>query len=178
MSKRPDLTHGLLLVPLIGASGTLATALGLWLAWLLVMLGHTLAMNLVRPLLTTSQRLIACVVLAATLTACTTLLAQAWALELYQPLVIYMGWIALSCVMLEHERELVGLGWSGRLRLAGLFGLFLTGLGTLRELLAASGLSLATLVPGGFILLGLVLAVWQAWSASRPHSTTEESPRP
>jgi electron transport complex protein RnfE len=43
------------------------------------------------------------------------------------------------------------------------------GLSVLRELLGNSGLHLAALVPGGFILLGLLIAAWQAWS--RPNSS-------
>jgi electron transport complex protein RnfE len=178
MNKRLGLTHGLLLVPLIGASSTWVNALGLWLAWALITLSHGLAMNLIRPSLAAHQRLIASVVLAATLVACANLLAQAWALELYRSLSLYIGWIALSCVAIGHEDDLLESRLSDRLRLAGLFGLSMTGLGALRELIGEGGLPLASLAPGGFILLGLLLAARQAWVVARRHSTIEESPRP
>lgn len=171
------LTRGLLLVPLIGASDSLAGALGLWLAWALVILGHGLTMSLVRPRLTACQRLLASLVLAGTLSACTGLAVQAWAPELYRSLNVYIGWIALSGVVLEHEGLFAKSRWPGRLRLAGLFGLSMLSLGALRELIG-NGLPLALLAPGGFILLGLLLAAWQAWTAARPPSTTEETPRP
>lgn len=177
MNKPWALTHGLLLVPLIGASASLVGALGLWLAWALVLFGHGLAMGLVRQRLTACQRLLASIVLAATLTTCTGLVVQAWALDLYRPLSLYVGWIALSCVALEHEGFFVDSRWPARLRLAGQFGLLMISLGTVRGLIG-SGLPLALLAPGGFILLGLLLAARQAWTAAKPHSSVEETPRP
>lgn len=177
MNKPLILTRGLLLVPLVGASDSLANALGLWLAWVLISSGHGLAMGLLRPRLTAHQRLLVSVVLAATLTACASLAAQAWALELYRPLSLYMGWIALSCVALEYDDFFVEPRLRAHIRLAGLFGILMISLGALRELIG-SGIPLALLAPGGFILLGLLFAAYQAWTAARPHSTLEETPRP
>ncbi len=177
MNKPLLLTRGLLLVPLVGASDSLANALSLWLAWVLISAGHGLAMGLVRSHLTAPQRLLASIVLAATLTACAGLVAQAWMLEMYQPLSLYIGWIALSCVALEHDDIFVGSRLPEHLRLAGVFGLLMIGLGALRELIG-NAISLALLAPGGFILLGLLLAAHQAWTGASPPSTIEETPRP
>ncbi len=177
MNKPWGLTHGLLLVPLVGASDSLMGALVLWLAWALILFCQGLAMGLVRQRLTAGQRLLAAIVLAATLTTCTGLIIQAWTLEPYRSLSLYLGWIALSCVALEHAGFFVEARWPGRLRLAGVFGLLMISLGTLRELID-SGLPLASLAPGGFILLGLLLAARQAWTAAKSPSTTEETPRP
>lgn len=177
MNKPLILTRGLLLVPLVGASDSLVNALGLWLAWALVSAAHGWVMGLLRPRLTAPQRLLASVVLAATLTACAGLVAQAWVLELYQPLSLYIGWIALSCVVLEHDDAFVGSRLPEHLRLAGLFGLLMIGLGTLRGLIG-NAIPLALLAPGGFILLGLLLAARQAWTGAKPNSTIEETPRP
>ncbi|ROM74731.1 NADH:quinone oxidoreductase [Pseudomonas brassicacearum] len=177
MNKPWGLARGLLLVPLVGASDSLVNALGLWLAWALISLGHGMAMGLLRPRLTAPQQLLASIMLAATLTACAGLAAQAWALELYRPLSLYIGWIALSCVVLAHDADFIESRWPGHLRLAGLFGLWMMGLGALRELIG-SGIPLARLAPGGFILLGLLLAAYQAWTVAKPHSSLEETPRP
>lgn len=176
MNKPWGLTRGLLLVPLVGASHSLVDALALWLAWALILSCQGLAMGLVRQRLTSGQRLLAAIVLATTLTTCTGLVIQAWALELYQPL-MYMGWIALSCVALEHGGFFVESRLLVRLRLVGGFGLLMLSLGAIRELIG-SGLPLALLAPGGFILLGLLLAARQAWTAAKPPSTLEETPRP
>ena len=177
MNKPWGLTHGLLLVPLVGASDSLMGALVLWLAWALMFFCQGLAMGCVRQRLTTAQQLLAAIVLAATLTTCIGFVIQAWALELYRPLGLYLGWIALSCVALEHAGFFVESRLPGRLRLAGVFGLLMVSLGTLRELIGG-GLPLALLAPGGFILLGLLLAARQAWTAAKSPSTTEETPRP
>ncbi|WP_411385453.1 Rnf-Nqr domain containing protein [Pseudomonas sp. MPB03] len=177
MNKPWGLTRGLLLVPLVGASHSLVDALALWLAWALILSCQGLAMGLVRQRLTSGQRLLAAIVLATTLTTCTGLVIQAWALELYQPLSLYMGWIALSCVALEHGGFFVESRLLVRLRLVGGFGLLMLSLGAIRELIG-SGLPLALLAPGGFILLGLLLAARQAWTAANPPSTLEETPRP
>lgn len=177
MNKPWGLTHGLLLVPLIGASASLVGALGLWLAWALILFCHGWAMGLVRGHLAAPQRLLASLVLAACLTTCTGLVIQAWALDLYRPLSLYMGWVALSCVVLEHGGIFIESRLPGRLRLAGVFGLLMIILGAIRELIG-NALPLALLAPGGFILLGLLLAARQAWTAAKSPSTLEETPRP
>ncbi|UZE22565.1 NADH:quinone oxidoreductase [Pseudomonas sp. B21-056] len=177
MNKQPLLTRGLLLVPLIGASNSWGNALGLWLAWTLISGGHGLAMGLLRPRLGAYQRLLASVILAATLTACASLAAQAWLLEWYRPLSLYIGWIALSCVTLEHDSFFIESRLPGSIKLTGLFGLLMIGLGALRELIG-NGVPLALLAPGGFLLLGLLLAAHQACTLAKPQSTSEETPRP
>lgn len=177
MTHLSFLSRGLLLVPLIGASHSLNNALGLWLAWTLISIGHGLAMGLLRPRLTIHQRHLASLILAAALTACASLVAQAWAPESYRPSSLYMGWIALSCVVLEHDRVFVESRWPGHAQLAGLFGLSMVGLGALRELIG-HGTPLAQLTPGGFLLLGLLLAARQAWKPAKTPSPPKEMPRP
>lgn len=175
--NKQSLTRGLLLVPLVGASNSLVNALGLWVAWTLISGGHGWAMGLVRPRLSAYQRLLSSVVLAATLTACASLAAQAWWLEGYRSLNLYIGWIALSCVALEHDSSFIEPRLPGYLKLTGLFGLLMIGLGTLRELIG-NGTPLALLAPGGFLLLGLLLGAYQAWMPAKTQSTLEETPRP
>ncbi|MDO7897168.1 Rnf-Nqr domain containing protein [Pseudomonas citrulli] len=176
MNKPWALTRGLLLVPLIGATASLTGALGTALAWALVTMVHGAAMDTVRHRLTAHQGLLACVVLAATLTACAGLFLKAWVPEPYRVSDLYLGWIALSCVVLERQDTFIGRRLLARLGLAGLFGLWMLGLGAARELIGR-GLPLASLAPGGFILLGLLLAARQAWTAARPHSPTKDTPR-
>lgn len=173
--NKPELARGLLLVPLVGASSSLANALGVWLAWVLISVCHRGLMALAGPRLTTGQRLLAAIVLAATLSACTGLVAQAWALQWYTASGLYIGWIALSCVVLDQE-SVVETRVAGHLRLVVQFGLLMASLGALRQLIGDS-IPLALLAPGGFILLGLVLAAHQAWTAGKPHPPLEETPR-
>jgi electron transport complex protein RnfE len=175
--NKQSLARGLLLVPLVGASNSWVNALSLWAAWTLISGGHGLAMGLLRPHLDARQRLLTSIVLAATLTACASLAAQAWWLEWYRPLNLYVGWIALSCVAQEHDRSFIEPRLPGYLTLTGLFGLLMLGMGALRELIG-KGTPLALIAPGGFLLLGLLLAAYQAWMLAQTQSPLEETPRP
>ncbi|VVQ02377.1 Electron transport complex subunit RnfE [Pseudomonas fluorescens] len=192
MSKPSLLQNALMLAPLIGATGSLMTALGLWLMFIIVIGLFGLGMNAVRPRLLPSMRLLAGVVLAATLTSCAELGMQVWSLQWHQQLGIYSALIALQCVVLDHTGFFQAT-LRHRLRLCGLFGALLVSMGGLRELLGNgtlgnhwpwligatpsdwqrvlsvdAGLRLAVLAPGGFILLGLLIAAWQAWHRPTP----------
>ncbi|MET0774290.1 MAG: Rnf-Nqr domain containing protein [Pseudomonas mandelii] len=167
MNKTSTLRNSLMLAPLIGATQAWLTALGLWLMFFVVINAYDISMAALRSRLIPSTRLLASILLAATLTSCAELAAQVGSLQWHQHAGIYAGLIAVQCVVLEHngffqEPRL------DRLRLCGLFGALLVGLGLLREVIGNGGLHLATLVPGGFILLGLLIAAWQAWHRPTP----------
>ncbi|WP_434609097.1 Rnf-Nqr domain containing protein [Pseudomonas sp. R1-7] len=176
MNDSPSWPRALVLVPVVGASDSLVNALILWLAWVVISFAHGSTMALLRPRLTDCQQLLASIAVAAAMTACTDLLAQAWILERHGALAVYIGWVALSCVALEHTAT-IERRMTVHLRLAGQFGLLIIILGTLRELIGR-GVPLALLAPGGFILLGLLLAAYQAWIGTKTRSTLEETPRP
>jgi electron transport complex protein RnfE len=185
--------NALILTPLIGATESLMAALGLCLMFMVVTQLFSLAMGALRSRLIPATRLLASILLAATLTSCAELMAQAWSLQWQQHLGFYGALIALQCVVLEHTGFFQN-SWHTRLRLNRQFVVLMIALGLLRELIgdatvgnhlswligatqadwqgwilmADGGLRLATSVPGGFILLGLLIAAWQAW---RPRST-------
>jgi electron transport complex protein RnfE len=167
MTKSSTLQNSLMLAPLIGATSSWTAALGLWLMFIVVISAYGVGMWALRSRLLPSSRLLACILLAATLTSCAQMAAQVWSLQWHQPLALYTGLIALQCVVLEYN----GFFQSprlDRLRLCALFGVLMVGLGLLRELIGNGGLHLATLAPGGFILLGILIAVRQAWARSTP----------
>jgi electron transport complex protein RnfE len=180
-----------MLTPLVGATGSLMSALGLWLMFVAVIGAYALGMGALRSRLASSTHWVAGVLLAATLTGCAELAGQSWSLQWQQHLGLYAGLIALQCVVLEHNRFFHS-PWLERLRLCGLFGVLMGSMGLLRELIgngtlgahltwlmggadwpgfvlaADGGLRLATLAPGGFILLGLLIAAKQAWHRPTP----------
>ncbi|MHC8337848.1 Rnf-Nqr domain containing protein [Pseudomonas sp. HLT2-19-2] len=193
MNKSSSLQNSLMLAPLIGATDSLVSALGLWLMFIVVINAFGVCMGALRSRLLPATHLLAGVLLAATLTSCAELAAQLWSLQWHHHVGFYAGLIALQCVVLENT----GFFQSARrdrLRLCGLFGALMAGLGLLRELIgngtlgshlpwlagtaqvdwqgwvltADGGLHLATLAPGGFILLGLLIAARQAWTRSTP----------
>ena len=187
MTQSSTLQNSLMLTLLIGATDTLVTALGLWLMFIVVISAFGVSMGVLRSRLVPTTHLLAGVLLAATLTSCAELAMQVWALPWHQHLGFYVGLIALQCVVLEHSGFFQD-AWRDRLRLCGLFGALMVGMGLLRELIGSAtlgshlswlagvtqadsqgwvltadgGLRLATLAPGGFILLGLLIAAWQA----------------
>lgn len=193
MNKSFLVQNSLMLAPLIGATGSLMTAAGFTLTFIMVTSVFALCMNALRPRLLPATHLLANVLLAATLTSCAELGAQLWSLQWHQDLGIYAGLVALQCVVLDctgfFQRT-----WPARLRLYGLFGVLMVGLGLLRELIGQGtfgshlswltnaspahwegwilttdgGLRLTTLAPGGFILLGLLIALWQIWHRPTP----------
>lgn len=167
MNKSSTLQNSLMLAPLIGVTDSWMTALGLWLMFIVVISAYGVGLYALRPRLVPTARLIAAILLAATLTSCAQIAAQAWSLQWHQQAGIYAGLIALQCVALDHT-DFFQSAWRDRLRLCGLFGALMVGLGLLRELIGGEGLHLATLTPGGFILLGLLIAAWQAWPRPNP----------
>jgi electron transport complex protein RnfE len=194
MIKPATLFNTLMLVPLLGATESLASALGLWLMFVIVINLFGLGIAPLRLQLAPAAQLPASVLLAAALTSCAELIAQAWALQWQQHVGFYGALIALLCVALEHSGHFHSTRLE-RLRQYSLFGALMAGLGLLRELIgsgtlgnsfsllagaaqtqkpgwvlfADGGLHLATLTPGGFILLGLLIAAWQAWRPSPSH---------
>jgi electron transport complex protein RnfE len=188
MDNSSTLRNCLMLTPLIGATYSLTAALGLCLMFMLVTQLFSLVMDALRSRLVPTARLLASILLAATLTSCAELMAQAWSLQWQQHLGFYGALIALQCVVLEYTGFFQN-DWRQRLRINGLFVTLMIALSLLRELIgngtlgnhlswligatqtdwqgwvlvADGGLRLATLVPGGFILLGLLIAAWQAW---------------
>lgn len=189
--NKASVQNSLMLAPLIGVTGSLMTALGLWLMFVVVIAVYDVGMGPLRARLVPWARLPAGVLLSATLTSCAELAGQAWSLQWQQHLGLYAGLIALQCVVLDNNGFFQS-PWRDRLRLCGLFGALMMGLGLLREfighgtvgahlswltggvdwpgivLTADGGLRLATLAPGGFILLGLLIAGWQAWPRPTP----------
>ncbi|MGF6204258.1 Rnf-Nqr domain containing protein [Pseudomonas frederiksbergensis] len=189
--NKASVQNSLMLAPLIGVTGSLMTALGLWLMFVVVIAVYDVGMGPLRARLVPWARLPAGVLLAATLTSCAELAGQAWSLQWQQHQGLYAGLIALQCVVLDNNGFFQS-PWRDRLRLCGLFGALMASLGLLREfighgtvgahlswltggvdwpgivLTADGGLRLATLAPGGFILLGLLIAGWQAWPRPTP----------
>lgn len=193
MIRPTNLTNTLMLMLLLGTSATLAGALGMLLMSSVVVVVYGACIGPLRSRLSGNNLMLASLLLAATLTSCANILAQRWALQWQQSLGIYTGLIALQCVVLEYNgffAQAFGL----RLKFFGLSSGSLIALAGLRELfgqghigrglsehwqglvLFNEGLHLFTLVPGAFIVLGLLLAARQAWTRSNALSKETHHP--
>ncbi|MED7667193.1 NADH:quinone oxidoreductase [Pseudomonas moraviensis subsp. stanleyae] len=190
MKRRGSL---LLLVPLLGATQTLNAALGMTLMIGAVLGVFAVCMSPLRERLTGTSALLASLILAATVTSSENLVAQRWFLPWQQTSELYIGLIALHCVVLEFHgffRE----PFAASFKRCAMFGALMLVIGGLREIIGhgtlgrglsahwqglvlfPEGLHLFTLVPGAFVLSGLLLAARQAWT--RRNSVIKETHRP
>jgi electron transport complex protein RnfE len=183
----------LMLVPLLGATETLSAALGMTLVLGTTLGAFALCMSVLRDRLTGAKVLLANLILAATLTSCADIAARRWFLPWQQPLDLYIGLIALQCIALEYSGAFRGPAVACFKRCV-MFGALMLSIGGLREIIGhgtlgrgfsthwqgvvlfPEGLHLITLVPGAFVLLGLLLAISQAWT--RRNSVIKETHRP
>jgi electron transport complex protein RnfE len=185
MKTTATLANSLMLVLLLGATQSLHAALLTLLMFVAVIGAYAVCMWPLRTRLAAQALLPASLVLAATLASCFDLLLQRWALPWQQTITLYTGLLALQCVVLEHH-AFFRQPRTAALKLCALFAGLLLALALLRELIGrgsigglivfSKGLTLATLVPGAFILLGLLLAAHQAWT--RPTASAKESHHP
>lgn len=159
--NNPALVQLLGLCPLLAVTGTVTNALGLGLATLLVLLGSSFSVSLIRNHVPASVRLPAFVMIIASFVTCAELLMQAFTYELYQILGIFIPLIVTNCAILGRadafasknppfaslvDAFMMGLG----------FTLVLVVLGALREVLGQG-----TLFSGMDLLFGPIAANWQ-----------------
>jgi len=193
MNRSAMLSNSMMLALLIGATDSVAGALAIVLMFAVVVSLYGVCMVPLRARLSGESLLPVSLVLAATFAGCTDILLQRSAVQWHQLVSLYVGLIGLQCVIFEHN-GFFRLPARGRLKLCGLFIALMTVLAVLRELLGqgsighhlsdhwqglilfGDGLHFATLAPGAFILLGLLLAARQAWT--RPAAPPEETHHP
>ncbi|MFO2462479.1 hypothetical protein OOJ96_01055 [Pseudomonas sp. 15FMM2] len=167
MTKSFNLPYALMLLPVLSVSDTLVRALVCWMLWVVTVTIYGLSMSLVRHRLSGLRPLMASVLLAATWVSCAHLAMQVLALNVSADLNVYLMLIGVQCVLLEQEGFFLPGSGKLRLRLFAAFGLLMLVMVLLRSLINSN---ITTLAPGGFILLALLLAAWQAWpQPSKPH---------
>lgn len=190
--NNPALVQLLGLSPLLAMSRSLATALGLALATLAVLVGASVAVALLRNRTPDAVRIPVVLLLIATFAGCIELLLQAYRYPLYQALGIFVPLIAANGALLasaatSSQHSLAhaarsglwtGLGFAGALILLGALRELL-GQGTLGSQLdllfgpGAAGWQLQVLPdnyvfplwvlpPGAFLLTGLLIALKNA----------------
>lgn len=148
------------LSPLLAMSRSVATALGLGLATLAVLVASSVAVALLRKRTPDAVRIPLFLLLIATFTACIELLLQAYRYPLYQALGIFVPLIAANGTLLasaaaRRERSLAAAARGGLLTGLG-FAWVLILLGALRELLGQG-----TLCRNMDLLFGPGAAAWQ-----------------
>ncbi len=159
-TNNPALVQLLGLCPLLAVSATVVNALGLALATLLVLVGASTTISLIRHQVPSAVRLPAFVMVIAAFVTCAEQLMAAFAYSLYQILGIFIPLIVTNCAILgradafasrqpccpRHRWLMMGLG----------FGAVLVLMGAIRELVGQG-----TLFSDMALLFGPVAAHWQ-----------------
>ncbi|MFB9867839.1 electron transport complex subunit E [Vreelandella sulfidaeris] len=160
-SNNPALVQLLGLCPLLAVSVSVVNALGLAVATLLVMVGASTTISLIRHQVPSAVRLPAFVMVIAAFVTCAELLMAAYAYPLYQVLGIFIPLIVTNCAILGRadafasRQPVLPAAIDGLMMGLG-FGAVLIVLGALRELLGQG-----TLFSDMALLFGPSAANWQ-----------------
>ena len=160
-TNNPALVQLLGLCPLLAVSATVVNALGLALATLLVLVGASTTISLIRHQVPSAVRLPAFVMVIAAFVTCAELLMAAFAYSLYQILGIFIPLIVTNCAILGRadafasRQPVLPAAIDGLMMGLG-FGAVLVLMGAIRELVGQG-----TLFSDMALLLGPVAAHWQ-----------------
>ena len=187
--NNPALVQLLGLCPLLAITSTVANALGLGLATLLVLVGSNTIVSLIRNHVSDAVRLPVFVMVIASFVTCTEMLMKAYTYELYQILGIFVPLIVTNCAILGRAEGFASKNSVGLAALDGFmmglgFLLVLVALGAVRELLGQGTLLvdmhllfgpsamnwlikpfgesyslIFVLPPGAFLVAGLLIAL-------------------
>lgn len=160
-SNNPALVQLLGLCPLLAVSASVVNALGLAIATLVVMVGASTTVSLIRHQVPSAVRLPAFVMIIAAFVTCAELLMAAYAYPLYQVLGIFIPLIVTNCAILGRaeafaSRQPVLPAATDGLMMGLGFGAVLIVLGALRELLGQG-----TLFREMSLLFGPMAEGWQ-----------------
>jgi len=158
--NNPALVQLLGLCPLLAVSSTVANALGLGLATMMVLIGSNTIVSLIRNHVNDAVRLPVFVIIIATFVTCAELLMKAYTYDLYQILGIFVPLIVTNCAILGRAEAFAS---KNNVSLAALDGfmmgmgflLVLVALGAIRELLGQG-----TLFLDMHLLFGPIAANW------------------
>jgi len=196
MSKKRVFTDGLIFnnptfVQVIGMCPTLAVTssatngFGMGLATTAVLIGSNMVVSMLRKIIPDEIRIPAFVVVIATFVTIIEMLMQAYVTPLYEALGIFLPLIVVNCIILARAESFAFKDTVFNSAIDGLgngigFTLALTVLGIIRELLGAGSvfgktvmwssfepISIMTQAPGGFLILGLTLALFGSLTSKK-----------
>lgn len=187
----------LALCPTMAVTTTGTNSLAMGLATTAVLVVSNMLVSLIRDVVSTQVRIPVFVVLIATLVTIVDLALNAWAHELYKVLGLFIALIVVNCAILGRAEAFASKNGVAASAVDGLatglgFTLALTVIGLIRELFGAGtlfaqaslllgpsfaflemrvpayeGALLMILPPGGFAVLGLLLAAKRVFEARR-----------
>ena len=183
--ENPVLVLSLGMCPSLATSSSALNGLGMGLATTFVLFCSNMVISLIRNLVPAKIRIPCYIVVIAAFVTVVDLLMQAYTGALYNALGIFIPLIVVNCIVLGRAEAFAsknGILASGMDGLGmGLgFTLALTVIGMIREFLAAGtlfqvqltadwqyGFSVMSQAPGGFIVMGFVLAAMNVYNRRR-----------
>ena len=194
MNKLQLITKGILkenptFVLILGMCPTLATTtsaingMGMGAATMAVLIMSNIVISLIKNLIPDKVRIPAFIVVIASFVTVIQLLMQAYLPSLYQSLGIFIPLIVVNCIILGRAEAFASKNNALDSALDGLgiglgFTLSLTLIGTVRELLgsgaifgqsliAGDGMLVFVLAPGGFLVLGYLMVLFNKLTAKK-----------
>ena len=163
--------------PTLGTTSSAITGMSMGLATLAVLVCSNMAISAIRNIVPDKVRIPAFIVVIASFVTILQMVMQAWMPGLYSALGIFIPLIVVNCILLGRaeafaSRNGVFLSMCDGLGTGAGFCLALTAIGIVRELLGTGsvfglqiyndsfGALLFVLAPGAFIVLGLLIALF------------------
>lgn len=176
IQENPTFVLLLGMCPTLGTTSSAINGLSMGLATTFVLICSNMTISLVKNLIPDQVRIPAYIVLIATFVSIIQLLMEAYVPTLYESLGLFIPLIVVNCIVLGRAEAFASKNNVFLSMLDGLgmglgFSLALTALGMIRELLGsgklfgamiypeAYGTLLFILAPGGFIVLGYLIAL-------------------
>ena len=180
--ENPVLVLSLGMCPSLATSSSALNGLGMGLATAFVLVCSNIVISLIRNLVPSKIRIPCYIVVIATFVTVVDLVMQAYTEALYNALGIFIPLIVVNCIVLGRAEAFASKNnvWYSALDGLGMglgFTLALTVIGMIREFLAAGtlfqvqlvsgwdyGFSVMGQAPGGFIVMGFVLAAMNVYN--------------
>lgn len=175
--RNPTFVLILGMCPTLGTTSSAVTGMSMGLATLFVLICSNVAISLIKSLVPDKVRIPAYIVVIASFVTIVQMVMQAYLPSLYATLGIFIPLIVVNCILLGRaeafaSKNSVGLSFCDGLGVGLGFTIALTLLGCVRELLGTGavfgvqlysadfGALLFVLAPGAFIVLGLMIALF------------------
>lgn len=184
VKRNPTFVLILGMCPTLGTTSSALTGMSMGLATLFVLVCSNGAISLLKNLIPDKVRIPAYIVVIASFVTILQMVMQAWFPALYGALGIFIPLIVVNCILLGRaeafaSKNSVGLSLCDGLGVGVGFTIALTILGSVREILGTGaifgaqiyspdfGALLFVLAPGAFIVLGLLIALFNRLYTNR-----------
>ena len=166
ITENPTFVLVLGMCPTLAVTTTVANGIGMGLSATIVLMLSNFFISLLRKFIPQKVRIAAYIVVIASFVTIVQMLLQAYFPDLYKSLGIFIPLIVVNCIILARAEAFASKNGPFASLLDGLgmglgFTVSLTLISAIRQLLGTvCGIGFFTLPPGGFLVLGILLAVF------------------